>query len=421
MKYAKLIFKNILRNKRRTLLTISSLVVSLFLIISLATILTEFDRGAEEASPLRLVSRHAVSLGFVIPMAHLQKMKAVPGVKEAMPFSWFGGIWKDERNFFANFAVDARKMRDVIPEIKMSDADWQAFINDRQGAIVGAKLVKLYGFTPGQRITLKSPIYNESVEFIIRGVYTGSDEKTLYFQYDYLNELLPAWAKDNVSTFSIVTNTAEDVPRVSQAIDSIFANTDAPTKTESEREFALSFQTMIGGVKTFLYAIMAAITFSLLLVMGNTMAMTVRERTKEVGTLKAIGFQRGTITALFLGESLIVACIGAAIGIGAAVLLFRSIDMSLYIPYVISFVPTGQTLLLAFALSIFVGLISVIYSAYRVSGLTIAEVQHSQHRRKKRQHTRHCIHDRFDGGGLPDGDGACTRYRPDFVEQWRAA
>jgi putative ABC transport system permease protein len=310
-------------------------------------------------------------------MAHIQKMKTVPGVKEAMPFSWFGGIYKDERNFFANFAVDARKMRDVIPEIKMSDADWQAFINDRQGAIVGAKLVKLYGFTPGQRITLKSPIYNQSVEFIIRGIYTGSDEKTLYFQYDYLNELLPAWAKDQVSTFSIVANTAEDVPRVGQAIDSIFANTDAPTKTESEREFALSFQTMMGGVKTFLYAIMAAITFSLLLVMGNTMAMTVRERTKEVGTLKAIGFQRGTITALFLGEALMVACIGAAIGIGAAALLFRSVDLSLYIPNLISFVPTSQTLAIAFGLSIVVGFISVVYSAYRVSGLTIAEALRS--------------------------------------------
>ena len=377
MKYAKLIFKNILRNKRRTVLTISSLVVSLFLIITLATILTEFDRGTEEANPLRLVSRHAVSLGFVIPMAHIQKMKTVPGVKEAMPFSWFGGIWKDERNFFANFAVDARKMRDVIPEIKMSDADWQAFINDRQGAIVGAKLVKLYGFTPGQRITLKSPIYNQSVEFIIRGVYTGSDEKTLYFQYDYLNEMLPAWAKDQVSTFSIVANTAEDVPRVGQAIDSLFANTDAPTKTESEREFALSFQTMMGGVKTFLYAIMAAITFSLLLVMGNTMAMTVRERTKEVGTLKAIGFQRGTITALFLGESLVVACIGAGIGIGAAALLFRLVDLSLVIPNLLAFVPTTQTLAIAFGLSVLVGFISVVYSAYRVSGLTIAEALRS--------------------------------------------
>jgi putative ABC transport system permease protein len=377
MKYAKLIFKNILRNKRRTLLTISSLVVSLFLIISLATILTEFDRGTDEASPLRLVSRHAVSLGFVIPMAHLQKIKTVPGVKEAMPFSWFGGIYKDERNFFANFAVDARKMRDVIPELKMSDADWQAFINDRQGAMVGAKLVKLYGFTPGQRVTLKSPIYNQSVEFIVRGVYTGSDEKTLYFHYDYINELLPEWAKDQASTFSILANTAEDVPRVSQAIDSMFANSDAPTKTESEREFALSFQTMMGGVKQFLYGIMAAITFSLLLVMGNTMAMTVRERTKEVGTLKAIGFQRGTITALFLGEALTLAFIGAAIGIGAASLIFRSIDLSIYIPNFIAFVPTNETLAAAFVLSILVGLISVIYSAYRVSGLTIAEALRS--------------------------------------------
>ena len=373
MKYAKLIFKNILRNKRRTLLTISSLVVSLFLIISLATILTEFDRGTDETSPLRLVSRHAVSLGFVIPMAHLQKIKTVPGVKEAMPFNWFGGIYKDERNFFANFAVDARKLHDVKPELKMSDADWQSFINDRQGAIVGAKLVKLYGFTPGQRITLKSPIYNQSVEFIIRGVYTSNEEKTLYFHQDYLNELLPDWAKDQASMFSILANTAEDVPRVGQAIDSMFANSDAPTKTESEREFALSFQTMMGGVKQFLYGIMAAITFSLLLVMGNTMAMTVRERTKEVGTLKAIGFQRGTITALFLGEALTLAFIGAAIGIGAAALIFRSIDLSLYIPNFISFVPTKETLAAAFVLSILVGLISVVYSAYRVSGLTIAE------------------------------------------------
>src|SRR5215510_10676426 len=373
MKYAKLIFKNILRNKRRTLLTISSLVVSLFLIISLATILTEFDRGANETSPLRLVSRHAVSLGFVIPMAHLQKMKAVPGVKEAMPFSWFGGIWKDERNFFANFAVDARKMRDVIPEIKMSDADWQAFINDRQGAIVGAKLVKLYGFTPGQRITLRSPIYNASVEFIIRGVCTGADEKTLYFHHDYLNDLVPDWAKDKTGLYSILANSPEDVPRISQTIDSMFINTDAPTKTESEREFAASFQAMYGGVKQFMYGIIAAITFSLLLVMGNTMAMSVRERTKEVGTLKAIGFQRGTIAGLFVGESLLVSVIGGLIGVGGTILICRSIDFSLYIPNVMSFIPTTTTLVEALVISLLVGLVSVAYSAYRVSGMTIAE------------------------------------------------
>ena len=377
MKFAKLVFKNILRNKRRTLLTISSLVVSLFLIITLATILTEFDRGGEEASPVRLVSRHSVSLGFFLPIAHLQRIETVPGVKAAMPFSWFGGIYKDEKNFFANFAIDARKLREIMSELKMSDAEWQAFINDRQGAIVGKKLVTLYGFTPGQRITLKSPIYNQDVEFIIRGVCTGGDEKTMFFHNEYLNELVPEWARDKVSTLSILANTAEDVPRIAQTVDSMFANTDAPTKTESERDFAVSFQSMMGSMKQFMYGIMAAITFSVLLVMGNTMAMTVRERTKEVGTLKAIGFKRGTITGLFLAEALLVATIGAAIGIAGATLLYRLIDFGLIIPFFNSFVPTGQTLIAAFVLAILVGLISVVYSAYRVSGLTIAEALRS--------------------------------------------
>jgi len=377
MKFAKLVFKNILRNKLRTLLTVLSLVVSLFLIVTLGTILTEFERNTQESNPLRLMSRHAVSLGFVLPMAHVERIRAVPGVKNAMEFNWFGGIYKDERNFFANFAVDAKRLRDIYTELKMSDAEWQAFINDKQGAIVGQKLVTLYGFTPGQRVTLKSPIYNQSVEFIIRGVCTGGDEKTLFFHSDYINELVPAWAKDQASMFSILANTPEDVPRISQAVDSMFANSDAPTKTETEKEFALSFQSMMGGVKQFMYYIMAAITFSVLLVMGNTMAMSVRERTKEVGTLKAIGFQRGTIAGLFLAEALVLACIGGLIGVGGAEVLYRSFPFGTYIPFFSQFIPTGTTLLTAFLLALLVGLVSVAYSAYRVSGLTIAEALRS--------------------------------------------
>ncbi len=377
MKFTKLILKNVLRNKRRTLLSISSIVVSLFLIITLATILTELTRGSEEANPLRLITRHAVSLGFVLPMAHQQRIATVPGVKNVMPFSWFGGIYKDEKNFFANFAVDASKLREVMSELKMSEPEWQAFVADRQGAIVGRKLVQLYGFTPGQRITLRSPIYDRSVEFIIRGVYTGSDEKTLFFHHEYVNELVPDWVKDKVSTFSIQANSAADVPRIAQAVDALFVNTDAPTKTESERDFAISFETMMGNVKQFMYGIMAAITFSLLLIMGNSMAMTVRERTREVGTLKALGFQRGAIARLFVGEALLVTTLGALIGIAAAMAVFKSIDLSLYIPNFQSFVPTPTTLLAAFITSIFVGVASVIYSAYRVSGMTIAEALRS--------------------------------------------
>jgi putative ABC transport system permease protein len=373
MKFSKLILKNILRNKRRTLLTVSSIVVSLFLIITLATILTEFTRGSSEANPVRLITRHAVSLGFALPVAHQQRISTVPGVKNVIPFSWFGGIYKDEKNFFANFAVDASKLREVMSELKMSDAEWQAFIADKQGAIVGRKLVMLYGFQPGQRITLRSPIYDRSVEFIIRGVCTGGDEKTLFFHHEYVNDLLPPWAKDQVSTFSIQANSPADVPKIAQAVDSIFVNTDAPTKTESERDFAISFETMMGGVKQFMYGIMGAITFSLLLIMANTMAMTVRERTREVGMLKALGFQRGAITRLFVGEALVVTTLGAIVGIGGALLIFRSVDLSLYIPNFQSFMPTPGTLLVAFAISMIVGVCSVVYSAYRVSGMTIAD------------------------------------------------
>lgn len=377
MKYSKLILKNILRNKRRTFLTISSLVVSLFLIITLATILTEFTRGSKEANPLRLITRHSVSLAFPLPVAYQQRVAAVPGVKHVTPFSWFGGIYKDEKNFFANFAVDPRIMRDISPEVKMPDDQWQGFIGDRQGAIVGQKLVTLYGFHVGQRITLKSPIYSAEMEFIVRGIYAGGDEKTLYFNQEYLNESLPAWAKDKVGTFFIMASTPEDIPRVAQAVDSMFLNTDAPTRTESEREFAQSFETMMGSVKQFMYGIMGAITFSVLLVMANTMAMSVRERTREVGTLKALGFQRGAIAWLFVGESLAVATVGASLGIGLALAVFRSVDLSLYIPNFISFTPTPETLASAFALAVFVGVASVIYSAHRVSGMTIAEALRS--------------------------------------------
>src|SRR5258708_8376217 len=373
MKFSKLILKNILRNKRRTLLTISSLVVSLFLIITIATILTEFARGSSRSNPLRLITRHAVSLAFTLPVAQRQRIATVPGVKAVIPFSWFGGIYKDEKNFFANFAVDASRLREVMTEVKMSEPEWQAFINDRQGAIVGQKLVKLYGFTSGQRVTLRSPIYDRSVEFIIRGVCTGGDEKTLFFHHDYINELVPAWARDQASTFSILANSAADVPRIAQPVDSMVINTDAPTKTETERDFAISFETMMGGVKQFMYGIIAAITFSLLLVMANTMAMTVRERTREVGLLKSLGFQRGTIAGLFVGESLLVTTIGALIGIGGAMLIFKSIGLSLYMPNFQSFVPTVQTLLTSFLISIAVGLLCEVYSAYRVYATTMPE------------------------------------------------
>jgi putative ABC transport system permease protein len=373
MKFTRLILKNVLRNKRRTLLTVSSLAVSLFLIVTLATVLTELSRGSANANPLRLVTRHGVSLMFNLPGSYRQRIANVPGVKLALPYNWYGGIYKDERNFFANFAVDEKLLREYTPESKMGDAEWDAFVRDRQGAIVGEKLSQLYGFRPGQRITLKSPIYQNELEFIIRGVYRGGDEKTLFFHYDYFNESLPVWAKDRIGTVGILAKSVEDVPRISQEVDAMFLNTDAPTKTETEREFAISFEAMLGGVKQFMYGIMGAIAFSLLLITANSMAMTVRERTKEVGTLKALGFQRNTIAFLFVGESLAVATLGGLIGIGASLAIFSAVDLSLFLPNFNQFKPETETLVVAFTGAVLIGVLSVAYSAYRVSNLTIAE------------------------------------------------
>jgi len=377
MKFGRLILKNIFRNKRRTFLTITSLAFSLFLMITLATILTEFSRGADKANPLRMFCRHSVALTFRLPIAYQARMAAVPGVTHVTPFSWFGGIYKEQKNFFANFSVDPAIFRETYTELQMSDAEWQAFIADRQGAIVGSKLVKLYGFQVGQRVTLKSDIFNISPEFIIRGVYNGGDDKTMYFHYDYINEMSPAHFKDHAGTYSLTAATAADVPRICQAIDSMFLNSDAPTKTESEREFALSFQAMYGSVQQFMYGIMAAIIFSLLLVLANSMAMNVRERTREVGTLKALGFQRKTIAGLFVGESVFLAAVGGVIGVGASALIYRSFDLSLYIPNFASFIPTPETLALAFVVALTVGAASIFYSALRVSGMTIADALRS--------------------------------------------
>ena len=373
MKFAKLIFKNILRNKRRTLLTVSSLAVSLFLIITLATVMRELTRGSETANPLRLVARHGVSLMFDLPGSYVERVEKVPGVELVTPYCWYGGIYIDESKFFAQFAIDEKLLRRYQSEIKMTDGEWDAFVADRQGAIVGKKLSQMHGFKPGQRITLKSPIYNTELEFIIHGVYSGGEEKTMFFHYDYFNESNPPFAKDRVGTLGIVAKSADDVPKISQTVDAMFLNTDAPTKTETEREFAQSFEAMMGGVKQFMYGIIGAITFSLLLVMASSMAMSVRERTAEVGTLKALGFQRFTIAWLFVGEALLLATIGASLGVGCAMLAYSAFDLSLKIPFFSQFVPPQEALIATFVGAILIGVSSVAWSAWRVSNLTIAE------------------------------------------------
>ena len=329
MKLIRLIWKNALRNPRRSVLTILSITVSIFLVSTLQAILRQFDSVAEgsSSSHLRLVIRHAVSLGQDLPIAYRARIAALPGVKYVGSFSWFGGIYKDPQNFFANFAVDTDNFAEIMDEFKIPPDQLKAWKEERTAALVGRKLMEKYGWKIGDRVTLQGTIYPADLEFIIRAVYTApreADETAFYFHWDYFDEALGR--RGRAGTFSVKAETAEDVPRLMDAIDDMFRNSDAETKTETEQAFNLSFVSMLGNVKLLLNAISAAVIFTILLVAGNTMAMSIRERTGEVAVLKTLGYRRNTILFLLVGESAAIALLGGALGAVGAKAAYAFID-----------------------------------------------------------------------------------------------
>jgi len=318
MRFLRLIWKNSIRNPRRSVLTILSITVSVFLVSTLQAILTRLDSlgKATGSGHLRLVTHHATGLGQLLPIAHKQRIAALPGVKAVGSWTWFGGIYIDEANFFANFATDPEELEKTHEEYRVPPDQRAAWKSERTGALVGRKLMDQFGWKVGDRVTLKGTIYPFDPEFIIKGVFTCPDdesqERTLFFHYDYFNE---AWGRRNLAgTFAVLAEKPEDVPRLMDAIDRTFRNTDAETKTETEQAFNLSFVSMLGNVKLLLNVISLAVVFTILLVAGNTMAMSIRERTGEVAVLRTLGFRRNTILFLLVGESLAIALLGGFIG-----------------------------------------------------------------------------------------------------------
>ncbi len=317
MKLLRLIWRNASRNPRRTVLTILSITVSIFLVSTLQAILHQLDSIGEgsDSSHLRLVTRHAVSLGHELPIAHKAKIAALPGVKYVASFTWFGGIYRSPENFFANFAVDVEDFEKLVDEFTIPPDQLEAWKTERSAALVGRKLMEQYGWTLGDRVTLQGTIYPADMEFIIRAVYTAPrdiDERAFYFHWDYFDEALGR--RGRAGTFSVKVDSPGDVPRLMDAIDRLFRNTDAETKTETEQAFNLSFVSMLGNVKLLLNVISAAVVFSIMLVAANTMAMSIRERTGEVAVLKTLGFRRNRILLLLVGESVAIALLGGLLG-----------------------------------------------------------------------------------------------------------
>jgi putative ABC transport system permease protein len=317
MQLARLIWKNAVRNPRRSVLTILSITISIFLVSSLQAILTRLDSLGQSpgSGHLRVVVHRSTGLGQPLPIAYKQRIAALPGVKAVGGWTWFGGLYIDESNFFANFAVDADDLEKTHTEYRIPPDQLEAFKRERTAALVGQQLMEKYHWKLGDRVTLKGTIYPFDPELLIRAVFTADDpaeERVFFFHWDYLNEALNR--RNQVGTFSVRAATPEDVPRLMDAIDRTFRNTDAETKTETEQAFNLSFVSMLGNVKLLLNAISAAVVFTILLVAGNTMAMSIRERTGEVAVLKTLGFRRNTILFLLVGEALMIALLGGFLG-----------------------------------------------------------------------------------------------------------
>jgi putative ABC transport system permease protein len=321
------IVRNALRNKRRLILTVLSVALSLFLYTLLQTALREMTQPASsEASALRLITRHRVSLANVLPEKYQYRIEQTPGVEVCSKFTWFGGIYQDERNFFPQFAVEPEKIFRIFTEGRIDPQQLDAFIKEKTSCIVGIKTMERFGWKIGDRITLQGTIWDCSPELIIRGVYReGIDETNLFFHHDYFNDLLGGL--NLVGTFWIKVANAEVVQSVIDRIDATFRNTDAETKTETERAFQLGFISMFGNIKMLIGSICTVVVFTMILVTASTMSMAIRERMREIAVLKAIGFNTRHVFGLILAESFGLAMVGGLIGCGGARLLFDHIDI----------------------------------------------------------------------------------------------
>jgi putative ABC transport system permease protein len=326
MKFSSLIFANLLRKKIRLVLTVGSFAVALFLFAFLSVVQNAFNRGADVAGADRLVVIDRVSIINLIPLKYRDQILQIPGVKSITHNNWFGGVYQDEKNFFPQFVIDPENQRQVMSELIVPNDQWQKFVADRQGAIVGARTAQRFGWKIGDRIPIKNVSYGTSGtwEFNLDGIYhsehAGGDETQFWFQWDYFEERVPERFKGNTGWYVLRLNNPDDAPRVAKAIDDTFTNSSYETKTETESAFAAGWVKQFGNIELLILTIGSVVFFTLLLITGNTMAIAVRERVGELAVLKAIGFSDFSILVLVLAEALLIALFGGILGLGVAML-----------------------------------------------------------------------------------------------------
>jgi putative ABC transport system permease protein len=374
MKYKSLIIANLFRKKLRTTLTIGSFAVALFLFGLLIVVHGAFNQGVDVAGADRLDVINKTSIIQPLPYSYRDQILRISGVKAITYDNWFGGVYQDEKNFFPQFAIDPENQRVVFPEFVIPDDQWKAFLEDREGAIAGSGIAKRFGWKVGDRIPIKGAIYPGDWEFNLRGIYNGSrdndDLTQFWFHYKYLDERRQ-YGKGLVGWYTVKLNTPDDGTRVAKTIDTMFANSPYETKTETEKALATDFAKQFGNIGFLISAVGSVVFFTLLLVTGNTMAITVRERIGELAVLKAVGFNDRFVLFLVLGESLLIAAIGGAIGLALCKLMTLGGDPTHgFLPF---FYLPGPMILLGFGVALAVGVLAGILPATSAMRLRVVD------------------------------------------------
>lgn len=374
MKFSKLILRNVFRNKLRAILTVLLMAAIFFFVATLLSILENFTLFSEAGrGQNRLAVQSAISLANVLPVAHEQKIRQVPGIVDVCQMQWFGAYYKEPKNFFANFAIDHHHMQTVFDDYHTSEAQYQAFANDRQGAIVGPELMKRFGWKIGDRITLKSTIFPMNPELNIRAVYNHPvDTSSLMFHMDYFQQAMGN--NGLVGMFWLKVKDRNQMAAVAKQIDDMFRNSTDPTETFTEKEFQLNFLSMMGDIKLLFHSISLCSIFMVILLAAITMSMSARERVTEIAVLKAIGFGRGLVLTLMLIEFTLLTLIGGLAGVIGGRLVYQFVNMTKVTQgFLVNFTLYEGAIVTCILVSIGVGLIAGGWPAMRSANMSVVD------------------------------------------------
>jgi putative ABC transport system permease protein len=380
MELLKLILRNTLRHKLRTLLTVLGIAIAVMAFALLRTVVTAWYAGVDASAANRLISRHAVSFVFPLPLAYRDRIAKVPGVEKVTYAVWFSGVYIDKNQFFARLAVDSDTFFDVYPEFIVPEEQFAAFKRERNAAIIGSEIAQRYNLQLGDIMPIEGDVYPGRWEFVVRGIYTPRDKTTdpttMMIHYKYLEERvrkeMPSRSGE-VGWYIVRISNSANPAVVSEEIDSMFANSRAETKTETERAFQQSFLSAVSAVITAMNIMSFVIIGIILLVLGNTMVMAARERTHEYAVLKALGFSAGRIFLLITGESVILSLLGSALGLAGtfpAVTGFESAMPKGWFPV---FYVKPETVYMAGAAGLLVGVVASCIPMYRILTTRIVE------------------------------------------------